>query len=288
MLALALFLQTIDPYLLPIGTPGKVTAQPSVLVCTQTGRKVGMEDLLRTTQGVRYLLVGESHTNADHHRFQARVINALVDTGRPVIVGLEMFTRPNQVNLAPMSLGKWDDKTFQEQADWKNQWGFDYALYKPIFDVIRERRLPMVALNVPRDWVRSVGRGGLAALSEEQRSQLPEIYLGNASHRSVFDALMGGHPPSGAQGENIYAAQVLWDEAMADSAIKAMRWRGRQSIMVVVAGSGHVMYDQGIGYRITRQSGEPSVSVVCIEGDKPREVSRGIARFVYMSPAAKE
>jgi uncharacterized iron-regulated protein len=247
-----------------------------------------MEDLLRTTQGVRYLLVGESHTNADHHRFQARVINALVDTGRPVIVGLEMFTRPNQVNLAPMSLGKWDDKTFQEQADWKNQWGFDYALYKPIFDVIRERRLPMVALNVPRDWVRSVGRGGLAALSEEQRSQLPEIYLGNASHRSVFDALMGGHPPSGAQGENIYAAQVLWDEAMADSAIKAMRWRGRQSIMVVVAGSGHVMYDQGIGYRITRQSGEPSVSVVCIEGDKPREVSRGIARFVYMSPAAKE
>jgi uncharacterized iron-regulated protein len=53
--------------------------------------------------------------------------------------------------------------------------------------------------------------------------------------------------------------------------------------MVVVAGSGHMMYGQGINYRITRKTGERTLNVMCLTSDGPREVSKGIGDFVFVS-----
>ena len=70
----------------------------------------------------------------------------------------------------------------------------------------------MVALNVPRDWVRQVGRNGPQSLNPEQREWVPELYLGSETHRVIFSSMMGGHPLSGTQAENTYSAMVVWDE----------------------------------------------------------------------------
>jgi uncharacterized iron-regulated protein len=132
--------------------------------------------------------------------------------------------------------------------------------------------------------VRQVGRNGLGALTESQRKWVPDPFLGNEGHRAVFASLMGGHPMTGPQGENVYAAQVTWDEGMATSALDYMSGRfSSKAIMVVVAGSGHMMYGQGINYRVTRKTGERTLNVMCLTSDGPREVSRGIADFVFVS-----
>lgn len=276
--------QAADSYSLPIGdhTPMSVDLG---LTSMMTGKPSTVDELAAGADGFRYVLVGESHDSPDHHKFQADVIAALVRRGRQVMVGFEMFTRPNQPNLAPYTLGRWSEAEFIERANWKTEWGFPFALYKPIFDVVREHRLPMVALNVPRDWVRAVGRGGASALTREQASWVGDLDLGNRAHRMIFDSLMGGHPPTGPQGQNIYSAQVLWDEAMAQSAIEAMAPSSNpRRVIVIVAGSGHVMYGQGIGYRITRRTGEPTLSITCIDSPGPRQVSRSLGNWVFVSP----
>lgn len=275
-----------DPYLLAIGASGTVTAQPNQIIDTRNGKIVGVEAVAAAADPFQYVYLAESHNNPDHHLMQATVIMALVARGRNVIVGLEMFTRPAQQQLNPWTLGWWDEATFIEKSDWKTQWGFDYALYRPIFETAKKHRLPLVALNVPRDWVRAVGRGGYDALTAEQRKELPEdLYLGNKEHRKVFESLMGGHPMTGTQGENVYAAQVLWDEGMADTAIKVMAERGSspKTVMVVVAGSGHVMYHQGINYRVKRRTGAGGITVMMVDGTEARPVTRGIGEYVYMA-----
>jgi uncharacterized iron-regulated protein len=89
---------------------------------------------------------------------------------------------------------------------------------------------------------------------------------------------------TGTQGENIYSAQVTWDEGMATSALDYMNTRhNKNAVMVVVAGSGHMMYGQGINYRITRKTGERTLNVMCLTSDGPREVSKGIGDFVFVS-----
>jgi len=214
------------------------------------------------------------------------MVQALVDRGRKVIVGVEFFQRPKQAILDQWSSGSLTEDEFLSKADWKGQWGYPYPLYRSLFEVIRKNRVPLVGLNVPRDWVRAVGRGGPSALTAEQKTQLPDLYLGNKDHRSVFNALMGGHPPTGPQGENIYSAQVLWDEGMADTAIKYKR--PANSIMVVIAGSGHVMYGQGINWRVRKRTGERGKWLVMTQSDGPAKVARGIGDFVFVSREVKK
>jgi uncharacterized iron-regulated protein len=276
-----------DPLSLPIRSSKKVEVGPSgSLVEMASGRNATAADVARAARGKRYVYLGESHNNAAHHEMQAEIIRALTADGRDVVVGLEMFTRPAQASLNPWTLGWWSEEEFIQKSGWKAQWGFDYSLYRPVFEAVRELKLPMVALNVPRDWVRSVGRGGYDALTKEMRAELPaDLYLGNTEHRKLFEAMVGGHPMTGTQGENMYAAQVLWDEAMADSAIKHMTSRGPNAVMVVVAGSGHVMHGQGINWRVERRTGEKGVTVVMGEAEGRVNVSRGVGDFVYLTKA---
>ena len=83
--------------------------------------------------------------------------------------------------------------------------------------------------------------------------------------------------------ENTYAAQVLWDEGMADTAIKALAGRPAETISVIVAGSGHIMYGQGINYRIARRLGKRGVNVVMVSSKTSVTCARGIADYVYVS-----
>lgn len=273
-----------DPLVLPIGRPGKVMARPGEIVDTRSGKKCTAADIARAARGTRFVYLGESHDDPLHHQMQADVIRALVADGRDVVVGMEMFTRPVQQNLAGWTLGWYSEEQFIEKSDWKKQWGFDYALYKPIFDAVKELKLPIVALNVPRDWVRAVGKTGFEGLTSDQKAELPaQMDLGNKNHRAIFDTLMGGHPMTGTQGDNIYAAQVLWDEGMADTAVKYMATRrSDRLVMVVIAGSGHTLFEQGINWRVKKRTGDAGVTVVMGEAEAPKEVSRGVGEFVYL------
>ncbi len=276
-------IQAVDPLKLPLGLPGTVSAKPGEIIRTLDGAAVSVDSVAAAADGHRFVYLGESHTTLAHHEMQAAVIDALAKRGRDVIVGFEMFTRPVQNRLNPWTLGWWSEEDFIREADWKGQWGFDFALYRPIFEVIKSRRLRMVALNVPRDWVRRVGRQGPAGLTDAEKAQVPAIDVSIKGHRSVFDALMGGHPPTGPQGENIYAAQVLWDVGMADSALKYLAENPTTSktVMVVVAGSGHVMYGQGINYRVWSRTGERGITLTMTESDRPIDVSRGLGDYVF-------
>lgn len=277
----------VDPLRLSIGRPGEVTVWPGQIRDLRNTTTATVADIAKAAAGHRFVYLGESHDQLAHHEMQAAVLDALVAAGRDVIVGFEMLTRPVQDRLDGWTLGWWSEEEFLEKIDWTSQWGMDFALYRPVFEAVRRHRLPMVALNIPRAWVRTVGREGFAALPEDQRAQLPEPYLGNADHRAVFNALMGGHP-TGGRGENIYAAQVLWDEAMADSALRYLdRFpRSRNTVMVMIVGSGHAMYGQGINWRVWRRTGELGLSLIMVTSDRPVTVSRGLGDFVFVAPPA--
>lgn len=274
-------------YTLPIGRPGQSTVAVNEVRDMRTDEPSSVEKIAEAAKGYRFVYIGESHDNPHHHQMQADVIEALAKSGRDVAVGFEMFTRPVQKSLNPWTLGMYTKEEFIREADWKGQWGFPFEIYEPIFNVTKKYRLPMIALNVPRDWVRSVGRGGYEGLTAEQKAQLPgDFFMGNKEHRKLIESMMGGHPMTGTQGENMYKAQTLWDEGMADTAIKYMNSRvcGPETVFVVVAGSGHMMYGQGINFRVKRRTGLDGMNVTCIESKDPIKVARGLGDFVYCSP----
>lgn len=282
----------VDPLQLNLWRIGRTTVSPNNWYDLLTGKESSLDAFLKTSDNYQFVFLGESHDDPVHHQIQAKVIDGLVKRGRNVVVGFEMFTRPNQPNLNPWTLGKWSDDEFIEKADWKKEWGFPYPLYKPVFDVIKQNRLPMVALNVPRDWVRAVGKSGLKGLTADQQAQIPTVRTDNAGHKTVFTALMGGHPMTGPTGDNIYAAQCLWDEGMADTALKYLSGRygsvekmPKNTVFVILAGVGHGMYKQGINWRIWKRTGMDTLTLINVEVMDKAAVSRGLGDFTYAAPA---
>jgi uncharacterized iron-regulated protein len=274
---------TVDPLLLNIGPAGRVKAQIGHIVDLHTGRQVSVQDIARAAENTRFVYLGEEHTDPLHHQMQADIIRALAADGRHVVIGMEQFTRPVQDSLAGWTLGWYTQDQFIEKSDWKKQWGMDYSLYKPIFDAAKDLQLPIVALNIPRDWVHNVGQKGLDALTPDEKEQLPSsIDVNNKEHKSVFLALIGGHPMTGM--DNMYSAQVLWDTGMSDTAVKYMQDRpSSKTVMVVIAGSGHVLYKEGINWRVKNRTGDAGLTVVMGEDAGSREVSRGVGDYFYLT-----
>lgn len=279
-----------NPYLMdPKNT---LTVASGGLYETKTGRAVTIEQIAAAADGAAFVLIGESHDNAEHHKFQADVIRALAARGRNTFVGMEMFPFTAQTALNNWTLGKLSEEEFIQRSDWKKAWGFDYALYKPIFDAVREYSLPLLGLNVPRDMVRKVGRSGPSGLAQEEYGDIPALDLTFGAHKELFLAMIGGSAAHGAMSDNMYAAQVLWDTAMASSARRFWNRypRFKSAVSVVLAGSGHIMYDYGIGYRLKQMGLGPRLVLVGLdmEPGKPFTFSRSIGDYVYITERAQK
>ena len=281
----------VDPLLLNVRRSDKMSVTTNNWFDLNDGKQSSLDAFVKAADNYQFVFLGESHDDPVHHHMQANVIDALVKRGRIVVVGFEMFTRPNQENLNAWTLGKESEDEFIKNSNWQKEWGFSFSLYRPIFNVIKQNRLPMVALNVPREWVRSVGKGGLSGLTADQQAQIPTVLTNNANHKAVFTGLMGGHPMVGPLGDNIYAAQCLWDEGMADTAIKYVTNRfgspttmPKNAVFVIVAGMGHGLYKQGINWRIMRRTGLDTLTLINVEGEKVMPISRGVADYVYVAP----
>lgn len=263
---------------LPIGRSGETVVTTGQTIDLRTGK--ASSSWAEVAEGKPWVYLGEQHATVPHQRTEAEVVEALAKSGRKVAVGVEMLQRPVQPVLDRYVSGEIDEATFLKDADWKGQWGFDFAFYRPLFEVCRKHKVPMVALNVPRAWVRAVGKGGLVALPPEAKGELPAtIEVGAGKHRNVFEAMIGGHPAGGPTIDNMLAAQTIWDEGMADSAIK---WRAKNPVdtFVVVAGAGHMMYGQGINLRVARRTGQRGLNILMVTAKEPITVTNGIADVV--------
>jgi uncharacterized iron-regulated protein len=279
-------------YTLPIGDPRRqylLTVRPDEIVDTHRRRAVSLAEMTRLLEPATFILIGELHDNALHHQFQAQVIEALVQAGRSVIVGMEMFDRTKQPALNLWTLNRLREAEFIEQSEWRTQWGFDFALYRPIFEVVYRHRLRLVGLNVPRTLVRQTARGGWQSIPEAERLGIPDPDLSIEAHRKLFYALLGGGHPTGQQGDdNFYAAQVVWDTGMADTALRYLERTvpSPRLAFVILAGNGHVMYDVGISLRLRmRTSLSTRVIVPLPPSGQPMQVRAALGDFVWLPRA---
>ncbi len=83
--------------------------------------------------------------------------------------------------------------------------------------------------------------------------------------------------------ERFIDVQLLWDESMAERAAEWLRQRPG-SRMVILAGTGHVMYGSGIPNRLKRRLDVPMSSI--INGDpNMMSIDPDMGDYVMMTPA---
>ncbi len=223
---------------------------------TSTGDVLGPAQLATRLDGVRIVFVGEDHESVESHSAQRRLIEALHDRGRQVLVGLEMLPNTAQQPLDDWAAGQSSEPELLRRLRWHKHWGFDFRLYREIFTATRDRGIRMFGVNIPRDIVTKVRKQGWKSLTPAEGAHLPrEVDTTSAaaqSHRHVFRAYFGEddgthNALTNAAWEGMFSAQCTWDAGMAFQAAKALLNHGTpNAIMVVLIGQGHVAYGLGV------------------------------------------
>ncbi|MCU0583430.1 MAG: ChaN family lipoprotein [Syntrophales bacterium] len=187
----------------------------------------------------RVIVVGETHDNRAHHDLQLKIIRTLHEGGAVLAVGLEMFRAENQELLDKW--WRWGMPTEQFEALYLENWGMPWILYRDIFLYSRQKRIPLVGLNVPREVISKVAREGYGSLTESERKKLPPglTCTVDEAYRSFIRKTFAAHVHgSGRSFENFCEAQMVWDTAMAIYALEYLD-KNPASRMVILAGSVH-------------------------------------------------
>ncbi len=284
----------------------------------KTGRSIDRGDLFRdlaAKSGV--VLLGESHTDADHHRWQLQTLAALHGRGGDIVIGFEAFPRRLQSVLGEWIDGKLTDEAFLKASEWRQVWGYDAALYMPLFQFARLNRIPMIALNVEQKLVSQVGQQGWEGVPDSEREglskpapaspayqhELARVYsIKRTMSPEALDRLAnspGASPPEPDEAalaeamkqpefNRFVEAQQTWDRAMAEALAGAKR-KFSNATIVGVLGSGHVESGYGVPHQLKDLGIADVTTLLPVSADAAcKLVGTSFADAVFTLPRAEE
>lgn len=309
-----------------LGVP-PATEEPSPFPENTSAESLTRAALLDRLAASNVVYLGEYHDRVYDHEAQLEIIRELQRRNPKIMIAMEMFQRPFQEAIDAYLAGEIDEAELVDRTEYETRWGYPWELYAPILRWAREANIPVIAANAPAELTRKVAAEGLAGLRGEDFRDIPpiaEIRLDDADYRNAlyqfFQMHMGFHSaseddthtasettsnpttnpsdnPSTSTATNtatnqdgferFFAAQVLWDETMAEAIATAYHDDPDRQI-IVIAGRGHIAYNFGIPSRVQRRvMGEPDdadmIEVNPLELDPSQHVPADPAIFVQTS-----
>jgi uncharacterized iron-regulated protein len=284
----------VDPRLrLELGDPRfkhqTVDVAPGQIISMESGRAIPFEAMIRDMRSVPFISIGEAHGSLPTHELQARIIRALWKQDHHVAVGLEMVPASRQEALSQWSRGLLTEAEFLRKTGWYTTWGFNFGLYRPILAFAKEHEIPLYAFDTPREVVARFRVQDGRVLPEEVKPPVPEPDPAEEESRFLLrQSLESMKMPADLKGaviermfEDLYRSQVERESDMAGRAIRAQRLEGRK--VVVLIGSGHLMFGLGLDRLVHDRSGQPSRSVVPVQvpkGEASVTVTRSLADYI--------
>ena len=245
---------------------GKACPQTGQWLNPATGQPLKSDGLIRSLAVKRVVLLGETHNDRDHHRWQLHTLSALYGQQPHMVLGFEAFPRRAQPFLDRWVDGKLTEREFIEQTNWQDYWSFDFSLYRPLFHFARLNRIPMFALNVDRELVRTVGEKGWDGLGRRQRGDIKKPAAPSLPYFHYLAAVYSKHRPEKEEKtaspaahyqrykddtrfQHFVEAQTVWDRAMAQALDGAIGFDDRM-LVVGIVGRGHLEYGFGIPHQL--------------------------------------
>jgi uncharacterized iron-regulated protein len=232
---------------------------------SRTGEGVEPAAAVARLAGGRVALLGEQHATPSHHRWQRDMLAALADRG-PLVIGLEQLPREAQPTLDRWVAGEIDEQQFLSESRWKDRWGHDFAAYRPVFELARDRRIPMRALNIDRAFVRKVGREGFDKAASDGKAPISRPAAADPAYVAVLEESFRQHmrEASPAALARFVEAQTVWDRAMAEAIVLALRAQPGARVGAIM-GWGHVAHGHGVAHQLSALGVEDSVSAIPVK-----------------------
>lgn len=228
----------------------------------QARQAVPTSELLAQAAQQQVVLLGEQHDAIDHHRWQLSTLAGLYALRNEMIIGLEMLPRHAQPVLDNWVAGALSEDELLEQTQWQETWGFDPALYLPIFHFARLQQIPLIALNITPALRQRLSAEGFESVPAEQRHHIPTPQDAPASYQQRLQAVFDQHPMASDDTDQLTRfinAQLSWDVAMAHGLAE----EAHQGYLAVgLMGLGHVLYNEGVAHQLQGMGVERTLSLL--------------------------
>ena len=233
---------------------------------THAARFVSPEELYERALRAQYVILGETHDNAEQHRLQRVVLDALAS--EPRVLAMEQFDSEHQAAIdaarpaggeAVAEAGRFDRK------------GWNWPLYRPLVEFALEHGWPIAAANLSRSEARAVvadpTRSGLSPAAPAVQAAL---------ERDIVEGHCGNAPdPRRLAG--MVEAQRARDARMA-SVI-----RGRRSVLI--AGNGHARRDRGVPLYLAATD-VLSIAFTEVDEGSPQDYDAASYDYLWFTPRA--
>jgi uncharacterized iron-regulated protein len=262
-------------------------------IWTSDFKRVAPAELENALANARYVLLGEIHNNPDHHRLQARLIEALVGRGRRPAVVFEMIPAHLQSELDRRAeAGDRDAGALGKALRWEESGWPDWSMYRPIAEAALSAGLPLIAGGLDADVRKAVAKGAPSSLVRDfdlDRPLKPEI--AEAEGREIEEGHCNLLP-------EVALKPMLRAQRAADGALaKAMASANPSEGAVLIAGAGHVRNDWAVPHILREKApGATVVSVAFVEVDPRRtapsaymDAVPGLEKpfdYIYLTPRA--
>jgi len=248
---------------------GLAQSLPAYRIYDAKGKEVDFADMAKQLGKADIVLFGELHNNPICHWLQLELAKELIGSGKPVVLGAEMFEADDQIVLDEYLSGAITlDHLEKEAKVWPN---FETD-YLPLVDLAKAHGIPFIATNVPRRYASVVARRGPAALdslspaAKAFMGSLPYAVSENDSGYADMRQQMGFHG-AGMNVDRLIEAQALKDHTMAENILKNY---APGKLFLHFNGSFHSQKRSGI-YRYLQQE-QPDLKIAVIASVEAEEI----------------
>lgn len=236
---------------------------------TSDGRFVDAAQVVADLRSASFVLLGEKHDNADHHRIQAWLVDSMVARGRRPALAFEMLTTDRNEALASYLANEDADAAgLGEAVGWGETSWPDWALYQPIAQSALDSGAPILAAGLPRHTARAIAKKGVLALGAERVGALGLDHPMPPQRAAMLRAeIIESHCDQLPESmiDPMATVMTTQDALMAHTLVMGEEMAGRDGA-VLIAGSGHVRADRGVPWHLRRMApGRPVTSIGLIE-----------------------
>jgi uncharacterized iron-regulated protein len=272
-----------------------LSAQPSYVpqrvYDTHRRQFIDFESMLSRVATADVLFLGEQHDDPGTHRLEAATLEGLARRRSNIVLAMEMFERDVQSPLDGYLTGRTSEADFLAQS---RPWPRYATDYRPLVELARASKWPVIASDVPRRLASLVSRRGLKIILDsisaaDRAFAAHDLSCPHDDYFARFAQTMSEMPSHSGDStkesasekaatiERIYQAQCIKDETMAESVARAYAAAPAKphALVVHVNGAFHSDYGLGTAERVKRRLPGKWVAVVSFVPVKDLDAADG-------------
>ena len=217
-----------------------VFSQEYKIIDTKMNKEIELKEMVERLGDYDVIFFGEFHGNKILHSLEIELLKIFYRNNKNLIISMEMFERDVQPILDKYLSNEISEADFlTESRAWSNY----KTDYKPLIEFAKENELTVVAANIPRRYASMISKQGMNALDslsqEEKKFVAGKHKVFDDEYKDRFIRTMQSNMkhnskmPSGMMKnfDQIYAAQCIKDDTMAESILKYQHIPPRRKVI---------------------------------------------------------